>query len=299
MPRGDHTFKGLAAVLGPSLTGPNPRTGRTCRRYTRAQFSEYAAHGTRQRDIVGKPLCVSSSSTMFPDKPTVLLSPVVLCWATVCFQLTSGLVSVFCLLGDTAVRGPARTGTIPGTGFQVSPLYPKLYRRRGPRRWWRPLPTQSLLSACSRSTLSPETSRRPRVSPTLPLFPSFNGRVLANVYSIFLVVSEVTGTPCGWRSSLFPCSEQVLVSVFCFLVPQWILSCVSLWVLSVYFPILFYEQVDLAYRGPCSVSWCRLRCTENLGSGLSPFSVSEMVGQRIQFTRQSVEAWEHFPTFSK
>ena len=104
---------------------------------------------------------------------------------------------------------------------RYSPLYRELYRRRGPR-WWRPLPTQSLLSACSQSTLSPETSRRPRASPTLPLFPSSTGSVLPNFCSIFLVVSEVTVTPCGWRSSLFPCSEQVRVSVFCFLVAQWI-----------------------------------------------------------------------------
>ena len=33
-------------------------------------------------------------------------------------------------------------------------------------------------------------------------------------------------------------------------------------------------------------------------SGLSPYSISEMVGQRIQFTRQSVEDWEQFPTSS-
>ena len=46
--------------------------------------------------------------------------------------------------------------------------------------------------------------------------------VLSNVYSIFFVVSEVTGTLCGWRCSLFPCSEQLRVSIFCFLVPQWI-----------------------------------------------------------------------------
>ena len=120
-----------------------------------------------------------------------------------------------------AVSGPSRKGTNPRTGFQVSPMYTELYRRRGPRRWWRPLPTQLLLSACSRSTLSPETSRRPRVSPTLPLFPSSYGSLLSNVYSLILVVSEVTGTPCGWQSSLFPCSEQMGVSVFCFLVPQW------------------------------------------------------------------------------
>ena len=91
-------------------------------------------------------------------------------------------------------------------------------------------------------------------------------------------------------SGLFPYS-------FCS-VTQWILSYVSLGVLSVYFQILFYVQVDLAYRGPCSVSWCRLRSTENLDSGLSPSSVFKMVGQRIQFTRQSLEAWEQFPTFS-
>ena len=35
-----------------------------------------------------------------------------------------------------------------------------------------------------------------------------------------------------------------------------------------------------------------------LDSGLSPYSVSELVGQRIQFTRQSAEDWEQFPTFS-
>ena len=58
----------------------------------------------------------------------------------------------------------ATLGAIPGTGFQVSPLYGELYRRRGPLRWWRPWPTQSPLSACSRSPLCPETSRQPRVS---------------------------------------------------------------------------------------------------------------------------------------
>ena len=50
--------------------------------------------------------------------------------------------------------------------------------------------------------------------------------------------------------------------------------------------ILFYVQVGLAYRGPGSVSWCRLKSTENLDSGLSPYSVFEVVGQRIQFTRR-------------
>ena len=36
---------------------------------------------------------MSSSSTIlrYADRPTVLLSPVLLCWATVSFQLTSGL----------------------------------------------------------------------------------------------------------------------------------------------------------------------------------------------------------------
>ena len=58
------------------------------------------------------------------------------------------------------------------------------------------------------------------------------------------------------------------------------------------FPMLFYVQVDLACRGPCSVSWCRLRSTEQMDSGLFQYSVFEMIGQRIQFTRQSIEAWE-------
>ena len=39
-------------------------------------------------------------------------------------------------------------------------------------------------------------------------------------------------------------------------------SCVSLWVLSIYFQILLFVQVDLDVRGPCLVSWCRLSCTE-------------------------------------
>ena len=76
------------------------------------------------------------------------------------------------------------------------------------------------------------------------------------------------------------------------------ISGVSLWVLSVYFQILLYVQVDLASRGPFSVSWCRLRSTENLNSGFClRILFLRWVGQRIQFTRQSVEAWEQFPTF--
>ena len=54
----------------------------------------------------------------------------------------------------------SRTGTIPRTGFQVSPLYRELYRQRRPPRWWRPLPTRSPLSPCSRRPLCLETSRQ-------------------------------------------------------------------------------------------------------------------------------------------
>ena len=39
--------------------------------------------------------------------------------------------------------------------------------------------------------------------------------------------------------------------------------------------VIFFVKVDLACRGPCSVSWCRLRITEKLDSGLFPYSVFE------------------------
>ena len=96
---------------------------------------------------------------------------------------------------------------------------------------------------------------------------------------------------------MFPVEFRI-VSVFYLLGDTLVTIIVSLWVLSVYFPMLLYVHVDHTYRSPCSVSWCRPRSTENLDSGLSPSSVVEMVGQRILFTHQSVEAWEQFPTLS-
>ena len=60
-------------------------------------------------------------------------------------------------------------GTIPRTGFQVSPLYRELYRQRRPSRWWRPLPTRSPLPPCSRRPLCLETSRQ-QLSLSCPLW---------------------------------------------------------------------------------------------------------------------------------
>ena len=71
-------FKGLAAVCGPSRTGTNPRTGRTFRRYPRAQLREYVVFGTRHRDIVGGRFCGCPRQALrYTDRPTRLWSP---CW---------------------------------------------------------------------------------------------------------------------------------------------------------------------------------------------------------------------------
>ena len=101
-------FKGLAAVRGPSLTGTNPRSGRIFLRYPRARFREYAAYGTRQRDIVGGSFsgCPRRAQCFLrhADRPTMLSSP---CWKVA----LSGL-SVLCgrqfpwysaVLGDSVV----------------------------------------------------------------------------------------------------------------------------------------------------------------------------------------------------
>ena len=70
--------KGLAAVCGPSRTGTNPRTGRTVRRYPRAQLREYVVFGSRHRDIVGGRFCGCPRQALrYTDRPTRLWSP---CW---------------------------------------------------------------------------------------------------------------------------------------------------------------------------------------------------------------------------